>query len=40
MRAPAELPLYWRVVLTNGLVFVLGPWIFDFRLDQLPAWVK
>lgn len=24
MRAPAELPLYWRVVLTNGLVFVLG----------------
>ena len=23
-----------------GLVFVLGPWIFDFRLDQLPAWVK
>jgi len=24
MRAPADLPLYWRVVLTNGLVFVLG----------------
>ena len=24
MRTPADLPLYWRVVLTNGLVFVLG----------------
>lgn len=23
-----------------GLVFLLGPWIFDVRLDQLPAWVK
>lgn len=24
MHAPADLPLYWRVVLTNGLVFVVG----------------
>ncbi|HEX4978134.1 MAG TPA: sensor histidine kinase [Nocardioides sp.] len=24
MRTPADLPLYWRVVLTNGLVFALG----------------